>query len=259
MVAHYGLRPSMGEPSIPELPHSLPEGSLEFTATHWTQVAEAAGRDDSETARAALTALCNKYWLPIYAFLRRKGHSPADAEDLAQGFFAHLIEGNAFVRADRTRGKFRTFLLGALQRYLIDESRRHGVQKRPGSRIHLSLDSLSLEEGYLEESDPGLTPDEVFDRRWAAAVLHNSLEELAAEFRECGQSDRFDQLKRFLGDAADNGEYQVIANQMGLAIKAVSSAVCRLRQRFSELVHKNVLSTVGGQEEVDAEFQQLFQ
>lgn len=235
------------------------ERSAEFTATHWTEVAQAAARDESETSRAALAALCDRYWLPIYAFLRRKGYSPSDSEDLAQGFFAHLIAENAIARADRTRGKFRTFLLGALQRHLIDESRRNSVQKRAGSRVHVSVDLQTLEEGYLEESDPGLTPDQVFDRRWAATILQNAYAELALEFRECGQGDRFEILKRYLGETADEGEYQLVAGQLGLAVKAVSSAVCRLRQRFNDLVHQNVQMTVGCLEEVDEEFQQLFQ
>lgn len=245
---------SHNSPSLKSGPEN-PEG---FTATHWTQVAEAAGKEDSEVARTALAALCNKYWQPIYGYLRRKGHSPTDAEDLAQGFFIHLIEGNAVARADRTRGKFRTFLLGALQRYLIDETRRMCVQKRAGSRVHVSVDSQALENGYQDESDPGLTPDQIYDRRWAAAILHNAFSELAVEFRECGQSDRFELLKRYLSEAPDEGEYPVLAARMGLAVKAVSSAVCRLRQRFSDLVHQNVLSTVGCAEEVDDEFKQLF-
>lgn len=248
----------MGESRDPKFEAPQLEESPDFTATHWTQVAEAAAQDESESARAALSALCDKYWLPIYSFLRRKGYSPADAEDLTQGFLTHLIEGNAVARADRSRGRFRTFLLGALHRYLIDESRRMTVQKRAGRRIHVPMDSRAMEEGYLEEQDPGLSPDEVFDRRWAAAVLQNALGELAREFQECGQADRFEHLKRFLGESPDEGDYQAIAAQLGLAMKAVSSAVCRLRQRFSELVHQNVLTTVGCLEEVDQEFKQLF-
>jgi hypothetical protein len=115
-----------------------------------------------------------------------------------------------------------------------------------------------LESGYQEESDPGLTSDQAYDRRWAAAILHNAFSELAVEFKECVQSDRFELLKRYLSDAPDEGEYQALASRMGLAVKAVSSAVCRHRQRFSDLVHQNVLNAVGCAEEVDDEFKQLF-
>jgi RNA polymerase sigma-70 factor (ECF subfamily) len=229
-----------------------------FTATHWTQVAQAAERDGSVQAQQALEALCARYWPAIYGFLRRKSHGPEDAADLAQGFFASLLENNALARADRTKGRFRNFLLGALQRFLADESRRDGAQKRGRGKVVLAFDFESVEQSYLEESDPGLTPEQVYDRRWAATVLETAFAELQEEFREAGQVSRFDAMKRYLSEEVADGDYEKLGAQFGLVPKAVSSAVARLRERYRELVRRNVMATVAGAEDVDAEFRDLF-
>lgn len=230
----------------------------DFTATHWTQVALAAGPDGSAQAREALEALCLRYWPAIYGFLRRQNHGPTDAQDLTQGFFAHLLEDGALARADRAKGRFRSFLLGTLQRFLVDQARKQSAQKRGRGRVVSALDFGAVEEAYLEEADPGLTPDQVYDRRWASALLESAFADLEAEFQAADQSRRFDYLKRFLAEEAGDGDYAAGAAQLGITAKAVSSAVCRLRDRYRELVRRHVLATVAGPEEIDPEFRELF-
>lgn len=233
-------------------------GREEFTATHWSRVALAAGQDGSEEAREALEALCRRYWPSIYSFLRRNNHSPANAEDLTQGFFGHLLQQNSLSRADPNRGRFRNFLLGALRRYLADEGRRAAAQKRGRDRLVLALDFQTAEDRYLEEADPGLTPEQLYDRQWSETVLENAFDLLEAEFREAGQSDRFDRLKRFLSENAEEGDYEREGALLGIGTKAVSSAVSRLRGRYRELVRASVLATVAGAEDFQRELQDLF-
>lgn len=235
-----------------------PGGRDEFTATHWTQVAMAARVDDSEEALAALEALCTRYWPAIYAFLRRRGRAAPDAEDLTQGFFAEFVDGQGVARADRSKGRFRSFLLGALQRYLVDESRRQGARKRGRDRMVAAMDFPAAEAEYLEEADVALTPDQAFDHRWAGAILESAYAELEAEFRANGETARFERLRRFLGEEAADGDYEREATHLGIAPKAVSSAVCRLRSRYRDLVRRQVMATVAGPEEVDREFRELF-
>ena len=233
-------------------------GREDFTATHWTQVARAAQQDGSAGAQVALESLCRRYWPAIYAFLRRSNYGPNDAEDLTQGFFAHVLEENVLSRADPSRGRFRNFLVGALQRFLADELRRNRAQKRGFGKVVLAFDFQAVEERYLEEADPGLTPQQHYDRRWAATVLEAAFQELQAEFREAGQSERFDYLKRFLSEEVAPGDYEAGAARLDLSPKAVSSAVSRLRDRYRQLVRRHVLVTVSTPAEIDPEFQELF-
>ena len=242
------------EPSV----QAVPSSREDFTATQWTQVLLAAKQDGSDDSRRALERLCARYWPALYGFLRRQGRAPADAEDLTQGFFAQLLEANAFARADRAKGRFRNFLLGALHRFLADEHRRAAALKRGRDQVVLALDFAAVEQSYLEEAGPALSPEEVFDRRWAATVLETAFAQLQGEFRAAGQAERFDFLKRFLSEEASAEDCTAGATQLGLSSKAVSSAISRLRERYRELVRRVVLATVSGQEEIEAEFQELF-
>lgn len=238
--------------------NSGPCGRESFTQTHWTQVMLAARMDGSPEARAALEALCARYWPSIYGFLRRQGHSPADAEDVTQGFFAKLLDPNALSCADRAKGRFRSFLLGALRRFLTDRHRHNAAAKRgPGKEV-LALDFAEAERAYLEETDPEQTPEEAFDRRWAATVLAGAMDDLEAELRAAGQGARFEELVRFLSATGSEAEYAAVAGRLGLAVEAVPTAVFRLRERYRESVRLRVLATVAGPEEVSAEFRELF-
>lgn len=245
-----------------KIPSAQPcsSGRDEFTATHWTEVAQAANPNNAIAARQALEKLCARYWPAIYAYLRRNNHGPDDAADLTQGFFEQLIEENTFARADRSKGRFRSFLLGALKRFLADDQRRKSAQKRSGSRIAIPFDCQAMEDDYLEDTnaDPSLTPDQLYDRRWAAAVLEAAFEDLQNEFKEADQSSRFERLKRYLSEDAQDGDYAAEAAQLGISPKAMSSAVSRLRDRYRDLVRRAVLATVACREEVDPEFCELF-
>ncbi len=209
-------------------------------------------------AHQALESLCDRYWPAIYHYLRRKNHAPEDAADLTQSFFGHILESNTIARADRVRGRFRNFLLGALQRFLVDESRRSHAQKRGRDKVVRVLDFTAVEKSYLEESDPGLSPEELYDRRWATTVLETAFQELQMEFQEARQAERFNQLKRFLSEEAGEGDYDQCAARLGLTPKAISSAVCRLRDRYRELVRNTVLVSVSDPGEIDPEFHELF-
>ena len=244
-------------PRVPE-GNSGSSGRESFTQTHWTQVALAARMDGSPEARAALEALCGRYWPSIYGFLRRQGHTPADAEDLTQGFFAKLLDPATLSYADRAKGRFRSFLLGALRRFLSDCHRHHAAAKRGRGKEVLALDFAEAERAYLEEVDPEQTPEEAFDRRWAATVLASALDDLEAEMRSAGQGARFAELVRFLSAAGNEAEYAPVAGRLGLAVGFVPVAVSRLRDRYREMVRLRVLATVAGPEEVSAEFRELF-
>ena len=232
--------------------------SEEFAQTHWTQVALAALEDGSEVARQALERLCTRYWPALYGYLRRQGRLPAEAEDLTQAFLAELLATKAFSRADRSKGRFRNFLLGSLRRFLADEQRRSGAEKRGRDKVVLALDFAEVERQYLEEAEPALGPDEVFDRRWAATVLEAAFTELETEFARDGKAARFAELSRFLSEPGTESDYAALAGRLGISPQSVPAVVCRFRDRYRELVRRTVLVTVADVEEVDSEFQELF-
>lgn len=205
-----------------------------------------------------METLCARYWPSIYGFLRRQGHSAADAEDLTQGFFEKLLDHNTLNCADRTKGRFRNFLLGALRRFLADRHRHGAAAKRgPGKEV-LALDFAEAERAYLEEADPEQSPEEAFDRQWAATVLAGALDDLEAEMVRAGQGARFAELNHFLSAGGSEAEYAAAAGRLGLAVEAVPTAVFRLRDGYREMVRLRVLATVAGPEEVSAEFRELF-
>jgi len=230
----------------------------EFPDTRWSKVV-LAGSGDSGRAEQALEQLCQSYWQPIYGFLRRKGYPPHDAEDLTQQFFFRLLQRNSVANADRTKGRFRSFLLGALDHFLTDELRRGSAQKRGGTFLPFAGDFAEAEERYLQEPAPNLTPEEMYDRRWAATLLQRAFDGLSAEFEAVGQQTRFDALKPFLANQPEEGEYERIGRQLNLTAQAVSAAVYRLRQRYRQLVRNQVADTVTTSNEIDAELAHLFE
>ena len=230
----------------------------DFTLTRWTQVSLAARTDGSPEAWAALESLCARYWSSIYSYLRRQGHLAADAEDLTQGFFADLVCPNTLACADRAKGRFRSFLLGALKRFLADQHRRAAAEKRGPGKLLLALDFAEVEKEYLEASAPALTAEEVFDRRWAATVLAAAYQELESQMKASGQGARFAGLALFLSGAGSQAESAAVAGRLGLAPESVPVLVSRLRDRYRELVRLEVLATVAGPDEVSAEFRELF-
>lgn len=207
----------------------------------------------SPAATAALERLCRTYWYPLYSFARRKGYSPHEAEDLTQGFFLRLLEKKSLQDVNRGRGKFRSFLLAALDHFLANEWDRVNRVKRGGGATHLPLDTVGAEERYGAESAETMAPEESFDRCWAETLLAVVLGRLHDEYAADGNTDRFAQLKPFLMGESKVAAQSVLAERMGLTEEGVKSAVHRLRQRFRELFREEISHSVATRAEIDDE------
>jgi RNA polymerase sigma-70 factor (ECF subfamily) len=218
----------------------------------------AAGDPSTAGADAALAELCRTYWYPLYAFVRRKGHSPHDAQDLTQGFFARLLEKNYVAQAERERGRFRTFLLAALNHFLADEWDRSQRQKRGGGRKLISFDAASAEERYRLEPIEQLDAAKLYERRWLTTLLDQVLARLEQEFRDAGNSALFDGLRSSLLAEADGQSYAEIGARLGLTESAVKQAVHRLRRRYRELFREEIAQTVASPGELEDELKHLF-
>ena len=228
-----------------------------FATTHWSVIVRAGATPTPDSA-VALDRLCRQYWQPLYYFVRRRGHNEHDAQDLTQGFFARLLEKDLLGAADRKRGRFRTFLLAALENYLTNEWDRANRQKRGGDRQILSLDHTeSAEEGYQLLPPDKATPDQIYEQRWAQAVLEAVLHRLREEFDGRDGSAKFDMLKEFL--FSDRGEvsYAEAAARVGLSESATKSAIYRFRQRYGQLFAEEIAQTVERREDVDDEIRHL--
>lgn len=238
-------------------PQSAPVGVADFRTTHWSLVLTA-GEKTSARSAEALETLCRTYWYPLYAYIRRKGHSPEDAQDLVQGFFARLLRNKSFVGADREKSKFRTYLLGALNHFLADEWDKARAEKRGGGDTILSFDDENAERRYLQEPSSDLTPEKVFDRRWSMTLLDQALKRLREEFTAAGKVRHFELLKGFLTSEAAAGAYDGIAAELQTTPNTVAASVRRLRHRYRELVRAEVAQTVNSASEVDEELRALF-
>ena len=228
-----------------------------FVTTQWSAVL-AAGRSDTACSQAALEQLCRVYWYPLYAYVRRRGQSPHDAQDLTQEFFARLLERNWLARADQTRGRFRTFLLTTLERFLANEWDKVRALKRGGGLPTLPLQFDSAETRYGAEPADTRSPEQAFERRWALTLLDEVLRRLEAEQRAEGKAGQFALLRQCLvGDRASL-PYDQIAQATGLSEGAVKVAVHRLRLRYRELLRAEIANTVDSPDEVDAEMRHLF-
>lgn len=228
-----------------------------FVTTRWSQVVAAGRPNDSARARVALEQLCQTYWYPLYAFVRRQGHAPHDAQDLTQEFFARLLERNALGAADRERGRFRSFLLSALKHFLRDEWDKLRAQKRGSGQNLLSLDAGDAESRYALEPADTLTADRIFERRWAMLLLDRAVERLRAEHEAAGKLAQFEALKASLAGSRESQPYSELAAQLGLSEGAVKVAVHRLRQRYREVIRAEIAETVAGEAEVEAELKHL--
>jgi RNA polymerase sigma-70 factor (ECF subfamily) len=212
----------------------------------------------SPAAREALETLCRTYWFPIYAFVRRQGHSPPDAQDLTQTFLVHLLEAHSIKRADPRLGKFRSFLLGALKHFLEDARRRKNAWKRGGGIEFISIDEAQAEEHYLVEPIDERTPDKIFEQRWTVSVLEAAMARLRAEFHTGGKDRQFELLKPFLSCAGDEASYAKAAAELQSSAKTVAVAVYRMRHRFRHLVRSVIADTVSTPDEVEEEYRGLF-
>lgn len=225
-----------------------------FPDTSWGMVLAAGHGAD---ANAAFAALCRSYWMPIYAALRRKRYAPADAEDLVQGFFLHLIDRNTVSRADPGRGRFRSFLLGALRRFLADDSDREQALKRGGQSIFVPIDIVEAESKLHSDADVQATLELQFDRQWAHTVVANALDALRAEYIDSGQAQFYSILQPCLNPSAEPPSYATLATQLDRNVGAVKVAVHRLRGRFREVLRREVECTVATARDIEDELAYL--
>jgi RNA polymerase sigma factor (sigma-70 family) len=223
-----------------------------FVTTHWSVVLRA-GRDDSSGALAAMQTLCQTYWYPLYAFVRRLGHSAPDAEDLVQGFFERCLEKNYLSAAQQAKGRFRSFLLLALKRFLANEWDRSQTCKRGAGQPLVALDGLSPEQRYAQEPANQLSPDKLFERRWALTLLEQVLARLRAEQVAAGRLAVFEALKDCLTSGGRGMHYTALGVRLGISEGAVKVAVHRLRQRYRELLEEEIAQTVSSPEEIREE------
>src|SRR5262245_24410978 len=210
-------------------------GDSTFHTTHWSLIV-AAAEQGGETAQIALTDLCQTYWYPLYAFLRRRGHSADDAADLTQGFFAALLEKGYLADADPQRGRFRSFLLTAIGRFASKEADRAAAKKRGGDRAILSLDFLDGERRYQQEPADQETPERVFGRRWAVTLLDRTLGRLRADHEAAGKLEQYDALKGFLTADASQTSLRQVAESLNMTEGAVKVAAHRLKQKYRDLL-----------------------
>jgi RNA polymerase sigma factor (sigma-70 family) len=227
-----------------------------FVATRWTVVL-AAGHKEGPEADAALEQLCRVYWYPLYAYARRLGQSCPDAQDLTQEFFARLLAKNYLAAVVRDRGRFRSFLLMAFKRFLADEWDKARAGKRGGGQKPLSLDTSTAEIRYQAELVEDLTPEHIFEHRWALALLEQAMTRLQAEFERAGKAVEFERLKVFL--TAEKGALRPaeVAPALGLSDGALRVAIHRLRRRFREVFREEIAQTVARPEEVEEEIRHL--
>ena len=217
-----------------------------------------AGRDDSPQASEAMAQLCRTYWYPLYVYVRRKGYNVHDAKDLTQEFFARLL-GKDYLRAvDRTKGKFRSFLLAALEHFLANEWRNARAQKRGGQFSFISLDETAAEQQYLQVSTSNLSPEKLYEQQWATTLLEQVLVQLREEFVGACKEALFDELKVFLTGEKRATSYEDLAQKLGTTEAALKMAVSRMRRRYGQLLRAEIANTVSSPEAVEEELRALF-
>lgn len=227
-----------------------------FTTTHWTVVL-AAGQGGSPAAFQALERLCQTYWYPLYAYVRRQGYPPEDAQDLTQAFFERVLEKNYLAQVDRDRGRFRAFLLAALKHFLSDQRDHDRAAKRGGGKPLLPLDAQEGEERYLLEPPDPLTPEKLYERRWALTVLEQARVRLRNEFAAAGKSDLYEALTGLETGEDTKLTYAELGQRLGRSESALKSAALRLRRRYGELIREEIAHTVASASEIEEEVRYL--
>ncbi|MCA9184181.1 MAG: sigma-70 family RNA polymerase sigma factor [Pirellulaceae bacterium] len=226
-------------------------GNRLFATTHWSVVLNA--REQGSVAADALGQLCEAYWKPLYAYLRRQGHPAQDAQDLTQAFFTRLIEKEILQAVAPEKGRFRSFLLACLRNFVANQRQALGAQKRGGGVMTFSLDGEEGESWYQRAASSARTAEEEFDRRWAMLVLERAMDRLRSRFDTCGQLDRFYWLTPFLVDDGSATSYEKLAETLGVSPGAVRTMVHRFRRRYGEALRAEVAQTVASSEDIDEE------
>ena len=232
------------------------EAARGFHTTHWSVVL-AAGEEGSPQAATALSRLCQTYWFPVYAFIRKRGHSPEQAQDFTQDFFAGFLERNYVAKAARDRGRFRVFLMSSIENFLHNEHDRAQAQKRGGRQKLLSLDYVEAEERYQFEPVEDSDPARIFEQQWAATLLETVLNRLRQEFGAEGRVGLFEDLQAHLWGDADSIPYSSLAQKSGLTEGNIKTIAHRLRQRYRALLREEIAQTVAMPSEVDDEIRHL--
>lgn len=243
--------------ATPEADGFPPVASADFRTTHWSVVL-AAGRPESPAAHHALAQLCRDYWYPLYAYVRRRGHDAHEAQDLTQEFFARLLDKNSVQAAAQERGRFRSFLLGSLNNFLNNEWNRGQTAKRGGGYTIISWDAQTAEERYGREPFHELTPERIYDRRWALTLLEQVLGDLREEYSAAGKAQLFEALQVSLSGSKRRESCAELARTLDMSEGAVKVAIHRLRQRYGRHLRTRIAHTVGSDVEVDEELRRLF-
>jgi RNA polymerase sigma factor (sigma-70 family) len=229
----------------------------QFPTTHWSRVV-AAGDPGTPESQEALASLCNAYWYPIYAYIRRRGHTPEQSQDLTQDFFAYVLERDLIAKADPERGRFRSFLRGVCVNHLANRRDRSNARKRGGGHRTLSIDGPDAEGRYAREPVHELTADRIFDRTWALTLLGLVLDKLRREYEDAGGAATFEELHVFLTGSRATDPYAAIAARLGTTEGAVRVAVHRLRRRYGSLLRQEIAATVDDPAQIDDEIRSLF-
>jgi RNA polymerase sigma-70 factor (ECF subfamily) len=224
----------------------------------WTEVLNAS-KEGTATSLEARNRLCQTYWYPVYAFLRRKGTLPGEAADLTQAFLAEVMQPGNLARADRTRGKFRNYLLGALDKHLANQWDKVNAQKRKPQDGFVSINEEDAEGRFLHEPVTDETPDRAFDRIWALTVLQQAMQVLAENYAERDKADIFRKLRVFIEDDKKTISYEAAADQCGMKLSAVKTAILRLRREYGEAIKQVLAETITTKHELDEELAALFE
>jgi RNA polymerase sigma-70 factor (ECF subfamily) len=228
-----------------------------FITTRWSVVL-AAGRTSQPAAREAMSTLCGLYWHPLYAFIRRRGASKEEAEDMTQAFLAHVIEKESLRNVDPGRGRFRSFLLTSLKNFLSDQRSKEAALKRGGGVTPLSLDVEEAEGRYRLEPADESTPERIFERQWALTVIEQAMRRLRERYATSGKAAHFDEMKIFLSGEKRPVPHAEVAERLGITPLAVKVAVHRLRKRFRDTLRDEIAQTVATSEDIDTELRALY-
>lgn len=236
-----------------EIPPHSPPGR--FQTTRWSLVKRAGTKEGEDS----LAVLCRGYWYPLYAYLRRRGLPVDDAQDLTQGFFLHLFSNPILVRADPEKGRFRSFLLGAMNHFLANERRRQTAGKRGGGIQAISFDSVEAERRFAMEPVDGVSPEVQFERSWAYALLERVFARLGEDYSQVGKGALFAALHPYLAGKAGQRSYDEVADELGMNANSIGVAIHRMRRRYGELVRAEIAQTVSSSEEIEPELAHLFE
>lgn len=244
-----------------DVPGTVATGGVGFATTHWSVIAACSGGDgiSAEAAAEALAQLCRDYWPPLYSFVRRRGFSSADAQDLVQGFFSYFLERKAYAQTDRQKGKFRSFMLASLKNYMADVwDREHALKRGGGHKFVLLDEELAAVEAHTLNYLGEVVPEEQeYERRWAAALVARAVKNLEAQFSQGPKALLFAELKRFITGGTGLPSQEEVAERLGIPIDTLRSHLSRMRARYRELLREEVSRTVSQNDNVDDELRHL--